>query len=156
MSVEQDISSQLTTKFPELTGKVRIDRARRIFAEVGQGGFRAVFEHAARAMNFPMLCTITGLDEGESLSFLYHLANEKGVILTIKTSVPKADPRIRSVTDLFPSAENYEREIVDLLGAVVEGLPPGGRYPLTDDWPKGQYPLRKDWKDTTCAEGGAA
>jgi Ni,Fe-hydrogenase III component G len=51
------------------------------------------------------------------------------------------------VTDRFPSAHIYERELIDLLGAKVEGLPPGNRYPLTDDWPKDQYPLRKDWKE---------
>ena len=32
-----------------------------------------------------------------------------------------------------------------MLGIKVEGLVPGRRYPLPDDWPKGQYPLRKDW-----------
>ena len=50
------------------------------------------------------------------------------------------------MSDRFPAAHIYERELVDLLGAKVEGLPPGNRYPLPDDWPEVQYPLRKDWK----------
>jgi membrane-bound hydrogenase subunit beta len=33
-----------------------------------------------------------------------------------------------------------------MFGIEVEGVPPGRRYPLPDDWPEGQYPLRKDWK----------
>jgi len=33
-----------------------------------------------------------------------------------------------------------------MLGVQIEGLPPGKRYPLPDNWPAGQYPLRKDWK----------
>jgi membrane-bound hydrogenase subunit beta len=156
MSAEEDIRSKLTGKFPALSEKTRIDRARRIFTEVEYKSFRQVFEFIAKGLNFPMLCAITGLDEGENLSFLYHLTNEKGVILSLKTSVPKADPVLRTVIDIFPSAENYEREVVDLFGANVEGLPLGNRYPLTDDWPKGQYPLRKDWKESTCAEGGVA
>jgi Ni,Fe-hydrogenase III component G len=36
--------------------------------------------------------------------------------------------------------------MMDLFGMQVEGLPPGNRYPLPDDWPPNQYPLRKDWK----------
>ncbi|MDD5432403.1 MAG: NADH-quinone oxidoreductase subunit C, partial [Candidatus Omnitrophica bacterium] len=52
----------------------------------------------------------------------------------------------KSVISYFPGAEIYEREVVDLFGAKVEGLPPGNRYPLTDDWPTDQFPLRKDWK----------
>jgi Ni,Fe-hydrogenase III component G len=50
------------------------------------------------------------------------------------------------VIPLFVGAEIYERELVDLLGVKVEGLPSGNRYPLMDDWPKDQFPLRKDWK----------
>ena len=46
----------------------------------------------------------------------------------------------------YAGAQVYERELVDLFGAQVEGLPPGNRYPLTDDWPTDEHPLRKDWK----------
>ena len=66
-------------------------------------------------------------------------------MLSVKTSVPKNRPVIKTVTSYFLSADVYERELIDLLGAKVEGLPAGNRYPLTDDWPVGQYPLRKDW-----------
>ncbi len=52
----------------------------------------------------------------------------------------------RTITDIFPSAVMYEREIADLFGIKVEGIPPGNRYPLPDNWPDGNYPLRKDWK----------
>jgi membrane-bound hydrogenase subunit beta len=50
------------------------------------------------------------------------------------------------VTGMFPAADCYERELVDLLGFEVQGLPPGNRYPLPDGWPDGQHPLLKDWK----------
>jgi len=53
---------------------------------------------------------------------------------------------IKTITDIFPPADIYERELEDLLGAKVDGLGDGKRYPLPDDWPKGEYPLRKDWK----------
>ena len=90
---------------------------------------------------------ITGLDLGERLGLIYHLARESGVTLNLETSVPKENPVVRSVIEAFPAAECYERELVDLLGFQVEGLPVGSRYPLPDSWPVGQYPLRKDWDE---------
>jgi hypothetical protein len=34
----------------------------------------------------------------------------------------------------------------------VEGLVPGVRYPLPEDWPQGDHPLLKDWKQAAAAE----
>jgi membrane-bound hydrogenase subunit beta len=151
---EAGIASALAASFPYLEGRVRVQRERRIWAEVGREDFREVFDRAADGLGFGAICIITGLDEGEDLGFLYHLADDLGTVLTIRTRAPKSDPRIRTVTDRFPSAHIYERELVDLLGAVVEGLPPGNRYPLPDDWPAGEYPLRKDWKGLAEDGGG--
>lgn len=149
MSQDENIKQDLVGKFGFLEGKIRIARPRRIFLETDLDNFFPVFEHAVRNLNFCHLCTITGLDELEKFGFIYHLAQDSGVLLNIKTSVSKNNPVIKTVMPSFPGAECYERELVDLFGVQVEGLPPGNRYPLTDDWPKDQYPLRKDWKDST-------
>ena len=47
--------------------------------------------------------------------------------------------------ELFPSLMLHEREMVDLFGVQVSGLPEGPSYPLPDGWPAGEYPLRKEW-----------
>ncbi len=142
----EEVGAALVGAFPFLEGKTKVQRERRIWVEVEMKDFRIVFDHAVDTLGFIIMCIITGLDEGDDIGVLYHVANESGTILCLHTKAPKADPVIRSVTDRFPSAHIYEREIIDLLGAKVEGLPPGNRYPLPDDWPEGQYPLRKDWK----------
>ena len=145
MKLEEDIKQQLIKKFAYLEGKVNIQRPRRIYAQVDPVNFEEVFLFAARQLNFSHLQTITGLDEQENIGIIYHLA-QKEILLNIKISVPKNNPILKSIIGYFPSAEIYERELVDLLGVKVQGLPEGFRYPLTDDWPKGQFPLRKDWK----------
>lgn len=146
IDVEGKIRSELMVKFNLADDKVRIQRERRIYVEVEYARFRDVFNYAAEKLGFVVLCTITGLDEGTNLAFIYHLSSEKGIVLNIKTSLPKENAVLKTITDRFPGAEIYERELVDLLGAKVEGLGEGNRYPLTDDWPKNEYPLRKDWK----------
>lgn len=152
MPVEEDIQLKLVKNFACLENKIRIQRPRRLFAEIGQADFRKVFEYAVQELGFSHLISITGLDEGESLSFIYHLGQDKGVVLNLKTSVPRDNPVVRTVSALFTGAEIYERELVDLFGAKVEGLAQGNHYPLTDDWPKDQFPLRKDWKTLTQEE----
>ena len=148
MSTEEALKQKLIEKFGFLENKITTPRPRRIFVEVALENFRPVFEHAARSLGFSHLCTITGLDEQDKLSFIYHLAHESGILLNIKTSAGKDNPVLKTVMDVFPSAEIYEREVMDLFGAKVEGLPPGHRYPLPDDWPKDQFPLRKGWKQS--------
>jgi len=145
MANEEAIKNELLSKFQFLGEKLRVQRERRIFLDVDYSKFFDVFDYAVKNMNFSVLCTITGLDEGENLAFYYHLAKRDGTMLNIKTFAPKNSPVIKTVTGYFPGAHIYERELEDMFGAKVEGLSPGKRYPLPDDWPVGQYPLRKDW-----------
>ena len=145
MTNEENIKQQLMQQFKLPEDKVRVIRVRRISMDVEQAVFPQVLDYAVKQLKFDHLCAITGLDDGDHLSFVYQLAGRSGIILSVKISVPKSNPVIKTVIAYFLCADVYERELVDLFGARVEGLPPGNRYPLTDDWPQGQFPLRKDW-----------
>jgi len=146
MPSEEIVKPRLAGRFPALADRIVLQRPRRFVVETPAGQFDEIARFAFGDLGFIYLCTITGLDEGDNLSFLYHLAHPDGTVLTLKRSVPKAAPTVASIGPLFPCGQIYERELVDMLGARVEGLPPGHRYPLPDGWPDGQYPLRKDWK----------
>jgi membrane-bound hydrogenase subunit beta len=149
LSKEMTIQQELCGRFDCLKDKVKIQRVRRIFVQAPVADVLDVFEYAVKKLDFPILAGMTGLDEGPALGLIYHLAQENGIVLNLATSVPKDKPVLQTVTSHFPAADAYERELIDLLGFQVEGLPPGNRYPLPDDWPAGQYPLRKDWKVDT-------
>ncbi|MGE5740882.1 MAG: NADH-quinone oxidoreductase subunit C, partial [Candidatus Aminicenantes bacterium RBG_16_66_30] len=90
------------------------------------------------------LATITGVDKGETFELLYHFASTAASI-TVRTEIPRAEPRIASICAVIPGAIFYEREIQEMFGITVEGIPDTRRLNLPDDWPEGQYPLRKDW-----------
>ncbi len=156
MSEAEGVRAELVAKFPFLASAVRIQRAKRVWVEVDKERFAEVFEFLVKSLDFSNLCTITGLDEGADLGFVYHLAQNGGLMVNVKTRCPKGES-IKTVTPYFPGAAIYEREVEDLLGAHVEGLPEGLRYPLPDDWPQGEHPLLKDWKPkgTGAGEQGA-
>ena len=155
MSEEDSIKQQLVEKFGNLSSKINIQRTRRLFAEIPMENFAEVFDYAVNKLGFSILSTITGLDEGATLGFIYHLARADGIVLNLHTNVPKEKPVLKTITPYFPAAEDYERELIDLLGAQVEGLAAGNRYPLPDNWPTNQFPLRKDWKPEMLKKKGA-
>jgi membrane-bound hydrogenase subunit beta len=146
MNKEEEIKQELIKNFNFPEDRIRIPKERRVFVDVSMKEFEEVLKFLMDKTHFDTLCTITGLDEGTVLGLIYHLTRQDGIVVNIKTSVPKDNPKIKTIMGYFPSAEYYEREVVDLLGIKVEGLPEGSRYPLPESWPDGQYPLRKDWK----------
>jgi membrane-bound hydrogenase subunit beta len=150
------IASDLQGKFGIPEASLKIQRATRLWVDVDQERFFPVFDHLVKSQGFSILCTITGLDLGADLGFIYHLARDGGIMVNVKTRSPKGQA-IKTITGTFPGASIYERELEDLLGARVEGLPPGTRYPLPEDWPEGEHPLLKDWAPKTAdVKAGAA
>ncbi len=144
MSEAETVMRELVAKFPALEGRVSLQRDR-IWIDVDRHAFAPVFEHLAKHLQFTNLLMITGLDAGTDLEFIYHLARSRGGIANVKVRCPKGESH-RTITGIFPGGAIYEREMIDLLGARIEGLPEGSRYPLPDNWPNDEHPLLKDWK----------
>lgn len=143
---EEKIKHGLEEKFSFLKDAVAVKRKGRIFAQVPLNKFDEVFSYAVKELRFPALSAITGLDSGDNFEVIYHLNQEGKILLNLGVILNKENPEINTVTRICPSADIYERELMDLLGIKVKGLASGSRYPLSDDWPKGEYPLRKDWQ----------
>jgi Ni,Fe-hydrogenase III component G len=155
MANEQAIQQELATQFPMIAEKIRIARERRMFADVQREDLMRVLQYVHSKMGFTIMTTITGQDEGESFTAMYHLAHLNGTMLNLKAWAPKSDPVLPTVTKLYPTSISYERELEDLFGMHIEGLAPGRRYPLPDDFPAGHFPLRKDWKPEMLAAADA-
>jgi len=71
---------------------------------------------------------------------------------TVKVPVPRENPHIPSVADVWPAADWHEREAYDLMGIIFDNHPdvvegPEGPHPrrilCADDWEG--HPLRKDY-----------
>ena len=86
------------------------------------------------------LSTITGQDTGGEIQLLYHFWDEGG--LTLRTSLPREEPHITTLTDLVPGAALYEREVCEMLGVTFDGHPDPRPLLLPDNWDKKQFPMK--------------
>jgi Ni,Fe-hydrogenase III component G len=143
MNVEETILA-LNAHFPALLAVS--PRPLRVYTEFTEP---KMFEEALRfvhkKLDYHKGKHIIGTDEGDSIGLSYILSNDAHVLLVLRERVPKSAPQVRSMGELYPSLMLHEREMVDLFGVQVSGLPEGPRYPLPDCWPDGEYPLRKEW-----------
>ena len=65
--------------------------------------------------------------------------------LRVSTRVDPVHARFASIAARHPSANWFEREVLDTFGLVPEGHPNPTRVSLHDDWPDGEWALRKDF-----------
>jgi len=80
----------------------------------------------------------------EYLFSSYSVRELMPVLVNLFMEVPRDDPRVESICDVFPSADYLEREMHDLFGVIFEGNPwMGKRFLLAPDSP--ENPLRKDF-----------
>jgi NADH:ubiquinone oxidoreductase subunit C len=71
--------------------------------------------------------------------FLSHPRNRR---VRAICEVPTDEPRVASITDVYPGVDFAEREVYDMFGVEFEGHPELARILMPDDWVG--YPLRKD------------
>jgi Ni,Fe-hydrogenase III component G len=141
---ELELHARIAERFGAGT-QVTIARPRRVYVQTSKEEIKDLLGWLKGEYGYYHLSTITGLDSGENLEVLYHLS-DGSIELTARYAVPKADPHIPTITDIIPGAILYERELQDMFGFVVDGIPDPRRYVLPEDWPDGVYPLRKDFK----------
>ncbi len=101
-------------------------------------------EHADAQFDF--LFCLSGIDYGKDLGVVYHLRSTvhgHSIVLKIRTS-DRINPNFDSVSDIWKTAEFYEREVYDLLGIKFNNHPDLRRLFLDYTW---GYPLRKDYVD---------
>jgi Ni,Fe-hydrogenase III large subunit/Ni,Fe-hydrogenase III component G len=70
-----------------------------------------------------------------------------GVFLRASSDIDPARPSFPSIARSHPSANWFEREVMDFFGLAPEGHPNPARVALHDDWPDGAWALRKDFSD---------
>ncbi|AFA39348.1 MAG: NADH-quinone oxidoreductase subunit C [Pyrobaculum sp.] len=115
---------------------------------------------AVKSMGFDHVLSLSAIDYMAEKKFVVtyifasYLSPElKGQLLHVRAEIPRDNPKIASIADIFPSADYEERECHEMFGIWFEGNPHMGKRFLLDpdcciDEKTGKplYPLRKDFK----------
>jgi NADH-quinone oxidoreductase subunit C len=106
----------------------------------------SLFLRDEESLQFDSLSCLSSVDlDKDNLAVVYHLysfaLNHK---LKLKVIVPKENPVVKTVSDVWATADWHEREAYDMMGLIFEGHPDLRRILCPDDWEG--YPLRKDYK----------
>jgi len=95
------------------------------------------------APGYRRLEDLTAIDESarrtgtaeNGFSLVYHLLSfETASRLRIRSSLPVEEPAARSICDIWPSANWYEREVYDMFGISFQGHPNLQRLIMPHDW----------------------
>ncbi|HXG50272.1 MAG TPA: NADH-quinone oxidoreductase subunit C [candidate division Zixibacteria bacterium] len=97
-------------------------------------------------LKFEVLSDLTALDwpKAEKIQVVYHLFSyEKRHQIVLKVDLPRDNPQIATVEEVWKVANWFEREVFDLFGVVFVGHSDLRRIMLPEDWVG--HPLRKDY-----------
>ncbi len=113
-----------------------------------------VFKHLKDAHSYDYLANLTSVDYADCYEVVYHLASTKkgGPVLGVKIRAEKENPKVPSLTPIWPGANFQEREVYDMMGIHFEGHPNMKRILLWEGFEG--YPLRKDWLEPYYEEPG--
>jgi NADH-quinone oxidoreductase subunit C len=107
-----------------------------------------------RAEGFDFLQNLTAVDwiKEERIELVYHLwSYARRQERVVKIDLPRGEPTVPSVADVWRAANWYEREQYDLFGVGFAGHPDLRRILLPDDWPG--HPMRKDYVEAPSYNG---
>jgi len=96
-------------------------------------------------LRYDLLADICGVDTGVTMQVVYHLWSplSEDWLRVIADGLSRDDPRVPSITFLWPGAEWGEREAYDMFGIEFEGNRDLRRIYMPADYLA--FPLRKDF-----------
>ena len=145
--MDRQLRRRLEARFAnELTGPVR-QRHDQTEIRIGPASLTSVMValHDEPELDFALLADLAGVDTGSHMQVVYHLysARTPDWLRVIADGLPRDDPRIPTLTGLWPGAEWMERETYDMFGIVFEGNRDLRRIYMPPDYTS--FPLRKDF-----------
>lgn len=100
------------------------------------------------ATYFDMLSCLTGIDNGTQANTMEVVYNLYSIPfnhhLMLKVTLPRENPEVDSVSDIWRTANWHERETAEMFGVKFNGHPDPRKLLLPADWEG--HPLRKDYQ----------
>ncbi len=123
--------------------------------ESGQIALVCAFLKNDNRLYFDFLACLTGIDNGpqaDTMEVVYHLNSiPYQHQFVLKTTVPRNNPTVPTVSGVWRTADWHEREAYDLVGIVFDNHPDLRRILLPTDWLG--HPLQKDYQEPETYHG---
>jgi len=140
----EEVIAKLTAKYPEQVEAVAesLQPAVRVKPEA----LLPVMRDLKNEHKLDFLADLTAVDAGEEgFKGVYHVMSWQPYgMLRVEVPVPRNNPRLPSLADIWPAANVQEREAYDMFGIIYDGHPKLTRILLSDNFEG--HPLRKDYQ----------
>jgi NADH-quinone oxidoreductase subunit C len=93
-----------------------------------------------KSLGLTRISSISGVDEGKGVEVIYHFIHKKKTI-NLRITLDKKDCALETITDMYPGANLFERELSEMMGVEIRNHPNLKKLFLAKDSPKN--PLRK-------------
>jgi NADH dehydrogenase I D subunit len=158
-ATEQTLAQTLTARFGEAVQEAASTSDMPTFMVTGDRlkEVLSFLKYEAKP-KFRRLDDLTAIDESSrkerqnyaDYTLVYQLLSyENKSRVRLKVALPGQEPEAQSITDIWPAANWYEREVFDMFGLRFTGHPSLSRLIMPHDWEG--YPLRKSYPDRATA-----
>jgi NADH:ubiquinone oxidoreductase subunit D/NADH:ubiquinone oxidoreductase subunit C len=140
------VKTELETRFPDAV--TLDDRKGYEGYLIETGKLLDIIQLLRDEIGYDYLASLTAVDYIQDGYFevVYHLRKTTGGSpLVCSVQVPRDNPVVPSLYEIYPGADFQEREVWDLMGVQFEGHPDLRRILLWEGFDG--HPLRKDWKE---------
>lgn len=147
MSVEEKVVESVKTRFPKDIIEAKVQRKNRVSISVRSDRIYDIGLFLRDELGFDHITSVSGVDYIDTNEFevIYTVWSiDKKVLVSLRTKIPRDNPIIKSLINVWEGALYHERETWEMFGIKFEGHPNLSLLLLPEDW-DGPPPLRKDF-----------
>ncbi len=160
LSKEHEVVDAVRSRFPNDVINARVARWKRTNFDINKDALTNICNYLKDELEFDHCSNITATDRSKLVSGIgfdgktfyhddfrisYHLwSYNRAMLAQLNLTVPRSNPRVKSVARLWRGADWHEREQYDLMGVIFDDHPCLRRIDLPADWVG--HPLRKDYQ----------
>ena len=145
---ESEFVEAFTAAHGDLIESAEVLKSKRVSVVVKQEAFIDVAKALRDEFGFTLPVSGGAIDypKEDRIQMMYYLMHpEERYILIYRVDLPREDPKLPTLTQVWEAMSFHEREAHDMFGIEFEGHPNMIPLLLPPDW-KGGHPLRKDFK----------
>lgn len=140
-----EVADILKEKFKDIVSDVGYPRDGVVRLSIPRESIVPFCKYLRDELSCEHLSLVTAVDWVEHFECVYHIASYlEEYMVELHVKIPRDDPKINSLSEVWRGADYPEREAYDMMGITFVGHPDLRRILLPEDYL--YFPLRKDFK----------